>query len=73
MSNPNSPTLDEVIENIVEEILQERVYEVEREMAGEANQEKALEVVPGEIKVVVEEGEAKASTLTREQKCSKSI
>ena len=29
-----------------------------REMAGEGNQEKALEVVPEEIEVVVEEGEA---------------
>ena len=30
-------------------------------MEREENQEKALEVVPGEIEVVVEEGEARAS------------
>ena len=60
MSNPSSPTLDEVTGNVVEEILQERADEVEREMTGEGNQEKALEVVLEEIEVMVEEGEAKA-------------
>ena len=60
MSNPSSLTLDEVIGNVVEEILQERANEVKREMAGEGNQEKALEVVPWEIEVVVEEGDARA-------------
>ena len=60
MSNPSSPTLVEVIGNVVDEILQERADEVEREMTGEGNQEKALEVMPKEIEVVVEDGEAKA-------------
>ena len=60
MLNPNSPTLDEVIGNVVEEILQDRVEEVQREMAREENQENAIEVVPVEIEVVVEEGEARA-------------
>ena len=73
MSNPSSPTLDEIIENVVKEILQERVDEVEREMEGEGNQEKALEVVLGEIEAVVEEGEARVFDLTREHKCSKRI
>ena len=40
----------------MEEILQERAEEVQREMAGEENQE-SLEVVPEEIEVVVEKGE----------------
>ena len=44
----------------MEEILQERADEVRREMAGEENQENALEVVPGEIEVVVEKREARA-------------
>ena len=60
MSNPNSPTLDDVIGNVVEEILQERAEKVQREMTGEENQENAIEVVPEEIEVVVEEGEARA-------------
>ena len=47
MSNPNSPTLNKVIGNVVEEVLRERVEE--------GNQETALEVVPEEIEVVVEE------------------
>ena len=55
MLNPSSPTLDEVIGNVEEEILQERANEVEREMAREGNQEKALEVMIEEIEVVVEE------------------
>ena len=59
MSNSSSPTLDEVIGDVVEEILQERVDEVEKEMEGEENQENALEVVPKEIEVVVEEGESR--------------
>ena len=60
MSNPNSPTLDDVIGNVVEEILQERAKEVQREMAGEENQENVIKVMPEEIEVVVEEGEARA-------------
>ena len=60
MSNPSSPTLDEVIGGVVEEILQERSGEVGREMVGEENQENALEFIHEEIEVVVEEGEAKA-------------
>ena len=60
MSNINFPTLDDVIGNVVEEILQERAEEVQREMAGEENQENAIKVVPEEIEVVVEEGEARA-------------
>ena len=60
MSNPNSPTLDEVIGNAVEKILQERAEEVQREVAGEGNKENSLEVMPEEIEVVVEEGEARA-------------
>ena len=52
MSNPSSSTLDEVIGNVVEEVLRERVQE--------GNQETDLEVVPEEIEVVVEKGEAKA-------------
>ena len=52
MSNPNSPTLDELIENVVAEVL--------REMEEEGNQETEIEVVPEEIEVVVEEGEAKS-------------
>ena len=52
MSNPSSPTIDEVIENVVEEVLRER--------AEEGNQETALEVVLKEIEVVMEDGEAKA-------------
>ena len=60
MSNTSSAKLDEVIQDVVEEILQYRADEVEREMAGEGNQEKALEVVPEEIEVVVEDGEFRA-------------
>ena len=52
MLNPNSPTLDEVIENVVEKVLRER--------AEEGSQETAIEVVPEEMEVVVEEGEARA-------------
>ena len=52
MSNPSSPTLDEVTGNVVEEVM--------REGAKERNQETALEVVPKEIEVVVEEGEVRA-------------
>ena len=52
MSNPNSPTLEKVIENVVKEFIRER--------AEEGSQETAIEVVPKEIEVVVEEGEAKA-------------
>ena len=60
MLNPSSPNLDEVIRGVLEEILQERVDEVGREMAREENQENALEVVPEDIEVVVEEGEARS-------------
>ena len=52
MSNPNSPTLDEVIGNVVEEILRER--------AEEESQETAFKVVLEEIEVVVEKGESMA-------------
>ena len=52
MSNPNSPTLDEMIENVVDEVLRER--------AKEGSQETAIEVFPKEIEVVVEEGEGRA-------------
>ena len=52
MSNPSSPTIDEVIENVVEEVLSER--------EEEGSQETALKVVLKEIEVVVEEGEARA-------------
>ena len=52
MSNLSSPTLYKVIGNVVEEVLRER--------AEERNQETTLEVVPEEIKFVVEEGEARA-------------
>ena len=37
-------------------------------MVGEGNQEKALEVVPEEIEVVVEEGEARAFYFYKEEK-----
>ena len=60
MLNPRSSTLDEVIRGVVEEILQERANEVGREMVGEEIQENALEVVPKEIEMVVEEGEPRA-------------
>ena len=52
MSNLNSPTLDEVIKNVVEEVLRER--------AEEGSQETTLEIVPKDIEVVVEEGEFRA-------------
>ena len=58
MSNLDSPTLDEVIGNVVDEVLQEK--------AEEESQETTLEVVPEEIKVVGEEGELGPSTPTRE-------
>ena len=60
MSNPNSLNLDEVIGNVVEEVLRERPEEAQRERAEEESQETALKVVPEEIEVVVEEGEARA-------------
>ena len=48
-----TPTLDKVIENVVEEVLRERV--------DEGSQETTIEVVHEEIEVVVvEEGEARA-------------
>ena len=52
MWNSSSPTLDEVIKNMVEEVLRER--------AEEGNQETTLEVVSEEIEVVVEEGKGRA-------------
>ena len=52
MSNLSSPTINKVIEKVVEEDL--------REKAEERSQENAIEVVPEEIKVVVEEGKARA-------------
>ena len=60
MSNPSSQTLDKVIRGVVEGILQERADEVGRKMEREENQENSLKVVPKEIEVVVEEGEARA-------------
>ena len=50
MSNLSSPTLDEVIGNVVEKVMRER--------AEEGNQENSIEVVLEEIEVVVEEGDA---------------
>ena len=50
MSNLNSPTLDEVIENAVEEVL--------REIVEEESKETGIGVI--QVEVVVEEGEAKA-------------
>ena len=47
MLNPGSPTLDKVIENVVEEVLIER--------AKEGNQETTLEVVPEKMEIEVEE------------------
>ena len=58
MSNLDSPTLDEVIGNVVDEVLQEK--------AEEESQETTLKVIPEEIKVVVEEGKPGPSTPTRE-------
>ena len=58
MSKPNSPTLDEVIGNVVENVLRERAKEAQGERPKEESQETALEVVPEEITMVVEEGEA---------------
>ena len=52
MSNSSSPTLDEVIGNIIEEVLRERVEE--------GNQETTLEVVPEEMEIEVEVGAARA-------------
>ena len=49
-----------MIRHVVEEVLQERAVEAQRERAKEGSQETALEVVPEDIEVVVEEGEAKA-------------
>ena len=60
MSNPNSLTLDEVIENVVEKVLRER--------AEEGSQETAIEVVLEEIEVVVDEGEARAFYFNKEAK-----
>ena len=51
MSNPNSPTLNEIVENIVEEVL--------REKTEHENQETALEKVKEEIEIEVEVGDAK--------------
>ena len=52
MSKPSSPTLEEIIGNIVEEVL--------REKAEERNQETILEIVPKEMEIEVEVGEARA-------------
>ena len=70
MLNINSPTLDKVIGDIVEEVLRERAKEARGERAEEENQDTALEVMPNEKEVVVEEGESGPSTPTREQKSS---
>ena len=48
MSNPSSPTFDEVIGNVVEEVLRERTEE--------QNQGTALKVMLEEIEVVVQKG-----------------
>ena len=52
MSKPSSPTLEEMIGNIVEEVL--------REKAGERNQETILEIVPEEMEIEVEVGKVRA-------------
>ena len=55
MSNPSSPTLNEVVENIVEEVLRERVKQQE-------NQETAPKEVgeKNEEEIEVEAGDARA-------------
>ena len=63
MSNPSSPTLNEVIGNVVEEVLRERVEE--------RNQETTLEVMLEEIEVVVEEGDARAFYSNKEEEAFK--
>ena len=50
---PSFPTLDEVIGNVVEEVLRERVEK--------GTKETTLEVVPEEMEIEVEAGEARAS------------
>ena len=60
MSNPNSPTLNEVIGNVVDKVLQMTAEEAQGERAEEESQETTLEVMPNEIEVVVEEGEVRA-------------
>ena len=52
MSKPSYPTLEEMIGNIVEEVMRERVEE--------RNQETILEIVPEEMEIEVEVGEARA-------------
>ena len=49
------------------------MHEVLRERAEEGSQETAIEVVPEEIEVVVEEGEARAFYSNKGVKCSRSI
>ena len=56
MSNPNSPTLDELVENIVEEILRERAEEENQKTAPTEEARQEIEV----IEIEVEEGEARA-------------
>ena len=56
MSNPSSPTLDEIVENIVEEVLRERAEQQE-------NQKTIPEEVgqgTKEIEVEIEAGDARA-------------
>ena len=60
MLNPNSPNLDDLLENVVEEVLPERAEEAQREKAEEESQETTLKIVPEEIEVVVEKGDVGA-------------
>ena len=52
MSNLSSTTLDEVIGSVLEEVIRER--------AKQENEENVLVVVPGEMEIKVEAGEARA-------------
>ena len=52
MSNPSSPTLDEVIGNVVEEVLRER--------GEDGNQETTLEVVLEEMEIEIKAGETRS-------------
>ena len=51
MSNPSSPNLDKVLDNIAEEVLRERVEQ--------ENQETSLEKVREEIEIEVEAGDTR--------------
>ena len=56
MSNPNSPTLEEVLGNIAAEVLGERAKQREN---LETSIEEVMEENEEEIEVMVEEGEAR--------------